>query len=344
MSEISYPFAFLLGAFLECVMYGIFFVLLIAACYVQWEKFSKRRGVNRIMVFTTVFFGLTVTTDCVLSLYRAVRAIFYLPPGVTLSKFLSPPLPTEEIVRVAVLQFQIVVGDIVMAYRMYHIYDKNPFVCVIPSLTIAALFAVACNVTHQLQDLTTPQKLKAMSNWSSVCYCLTIFNSLFMTVAISFRLWCVHRETASANIQVKDSIILRAMKALIEGAALWTTFVAINFFLFLAGNNLEYTSLAMTGPAVGISFCLIIVRLGHILPEAREESWHMSVRIPGSRTPGSDQVGGSFAQIKVQRDVFASDSTDFRVETLESQKHGRVDPPDDVSKVIRASLNLPTAL
>lgn len=87
MSGISYTYAFLLGAFFECVMcgehlvpsrdfswllqllcqrwigcVGIFASLFIAACYVQWERFSKGQGINRLMVFATVFFGFTVTT------------------------------------------------------------------------------------------------------------------------------------------------------------------------------------------------------------------------------------------------------------------------------------------
>ena len=41
---------------------GIFVPLFIAACYVQWEKVSKGRGLNRLMASATAFFGLTVTT------------------------------------------------------------------------------------------------------------------------------------------------------------------------------------------------------------------------------------------------------------------------------------------
>ena len=41
---------------------GIFVPFFIAACYVQWDRVSKGRGTNRLMVFATAFFGLTVTT------------------------------------------------------------------------------------------------------------------------------------------------------------------------------------------------------------------------------------------------------------------------------------------
>jgi len=225
---------------------------------------------------------------------RSIRAIFFAPPGVTVYEYLDPPYPTVEIFRLWLFQFQVAVADVIMAYRMYHIYGKTLLVCIVPSITITALFAVGFGMTNQLRDISTIRNIKALEGWSSACFCLTIFNSLFMTVAISFRLWRVHRETTRANIRLKDSVILRVMKTIIESAALWTTFVTMNFLAFLAKSNLVYIFLAMTGPAVGISFCLIIVRLGQVLPEQRDESWHMSIPIPGTQTP---RTGGQLSDV-----------------------------------------------
>ena len=50
----------LMSRWIGCV--GIFVPFFVAACYVQWEKLSNRRGINHVMAFATAFFGLTVTT------------------------------------------------------------------------------------------------------------------------------------------------------------------------------------------------------------------------------------------------------------------------------------------
>jgi len=76
---------------------------------------------------------------------------------------------------------------------MYHIYDKNPYVCVIPSITVAALFGefvsirvpaylpsllscgsvvAGCGVMNQLRDHTPD--VKALSHWSAASFSLTI--------------------------------------------------------------------------------------------------------------------------------------------------------------------------
>jgi len=311
------------------MMYGIFLALYVASCYVQWKKFSRGGNINHLMAFTTVFFGITITAYCILTNYRAMQAILFTPPGMTIYEYMDLPWPTLEVVRWAVFQFQIVVADVVMVYRMYHIYDRNPRVCIIPSITTVGLFVIACGLTNQLRDVSTPERLKAGSNWTTACFCVTIFNSIFTTFAITIRLWGVHRETAMGNIQIKDSVVLRVMKVLIESSALWTTFVALNFFAFLAKSNLAITFLAMTSPAVGISFCLIIVRLGQILPGSRNETWHVSVHTPSVRLPGTSPLAGSFAsfaQIQVQPDVFVSRSKEYTTETLESQKQQYPEP------------------
>ena len=45
---------------------------------------------------------------------RVATAFLYLPPGVTFDQYLQPPFTADEIVRASVLQFQIVIGDLLM--------------------------------------------------------------------------------------------------------------------------------------------------------------------------------------------------------------------------------------
>ena len=91
------------------------------------------------MAFTTAFLGLTITTvsdircrtvwwsgsltditrtqHWILGVRRIILATLYLPPGVTVDKFLQPPYSTDEIVRRAIFDFQVVAGDLIMVRR-----------------------------------------------------------------------------------------------------------------------------------------------------------------------------------------------------------------------------------
>jgi len=152
----------------------------------------------------------------------------------------------------------------------------------------------------------------------------------------------------------------------------------MNFLAFLAKSNLSYTFSAMvcspssvrpldltgptrrhrssvftfsctylvkspqSSPAVGISFCLIIVRLGHVLPVAREESWDTSAYTPASRTGGSGRVAVSFPQIKIRRDVYVNESKDLPMGTLEAQERGYVNSSAGLPKIFRSSPSVST--
>ena len=150
------------------------------------------------------------------------------------------------------------------------------------------------------------------------------------------------------------------------------TFSVLNFFTALAKSNLTYVFLALvrssvhhpahqginylpssrthiakppqSGPAAGISFCLIIVRLGHVLPEPQDETWCTSIRTPAPRRSVSTRVAVLFPQVHVQRDVYMSGSKGFSTGTLESRNQGSVDSSGDLPKVARASPSPPTQL
>ena len=102
----------------------------------------------------------------------------------------------------------------------------------------------------------------------------------------------------------------------------------MNFFAFLAGSNLAYTFLDMvrplretltpvsdvllqTCPVVGISFCLIIVRLGAVAPEVREDSWESFQRSGSSRIVTDSRhskLAVPLDRVKVERDVYVDES------------------------------------
>ena len=71
--------------------------------------------------------------------------------------------------------------------------------------------------------------------------------------------------------------------------------------------------LVQTGPVIGISFCLIVVRLGTLTVEVREDSWESSQHSHASRAlPFSDpRLSKSpipLDRVKVERDVYVSES------------------------------------
>ena len=82
------------------------------------------------------------------------------------------------------------------ANRMYHIYGKNPLVCIVPSITILALFGefifslvpsvrlpsslncnfvvTGCVLTHLFSKPLTLHNSKVLDHWSTVSFSLSL--------------------------------------------------------------------------------------------------------------------------------------------------------------------------
>ena len=136
------------------------------------------------------------------------------PPGEAIRLSIGPPFPADGVAAVAIFHLQVTVTDMIVVlpppklypaaavtddarqqvYRLYHIYDRNPWVCIAPSITIAALFCVfiyaliflvrlppslncdfvatGLGLLHQLREPVHNQKVER--SWNATTYCLAL--------------------------------------------------------------------------------------------------------------------------------------------------------------------------
>lgn len=153
MSQVKFVAASVLGVVCEGVLYGaypgrifvlrarrlilygrkgIYIPLLLTAFYVQWQKRVKRDRVNKIMAFTTVFYGLTITLVCnihrslprmllintgqhwLFTFIRGLRGVLFLPPGEDMENFFQTISNPLSVCKVVLLQVEILVGVWIM--------------------------------------------------------------------------------------------------------------------------------------------------------------------------------------------------------------------------------------
>jgi len=111
---------------------GIFVPLVFTAGYVQWKKRLRRDGINKVMVFATVFYGLAVTIVCripcvpprvllanpgqhwVLTFLYGLRGILFLPPGEDMETFFQDTSKSLVVGGAALLQVEVLVGYWIM--------------------------------------------------------------------------------------------------------------------------------------------------------------------------------------------------------------------------------------
>jgi len=178
--------------------------------------------------------------------------------------------------KVTVLQVEIIIADWVMVYRLYHIYGKKLAVCIIPFIGSLGQLIVVLKITVAT---ATGYRGKEMTAWIAACFSFAIFNCLCTSSLIAIRLWRTHARIPEHRIHVSQSLVARALYIVVESAALWSIFVVISFSLILVQTDFEFTFLDVTGPVIGISFCLIVIRLGHAAERGPSLSMPRTVEI-----------------------------------------------------------------
>lgn len=149
----SYLTAFVLGIVFEGILYGthpsrvffpgtrvltpdvgagVFIPLVFTAGYVQWQKRLRRDGINKVMVFATVFYGVAITmVGCVpcdlrrvlltnpgqhwvFTFLHGLHGVLFLPPGEDMETFFQDTSKPLVVGGAALLQVEVLVGYWVM--------------------------------------------------------------------------------------------------------------------------------------------------------------------------------------------------------------------------------------
>ena len=70
----------------------------------------------------------------IINVRKMILAVLHLPPGITMDQYLLPPYSADEIVRTAIFQSEIVIGNLVMvrphlpyfaALRLAHCWSQD---------------------------------------------------------------------------------------------------------------------------------------------------------------------------------------------------------------------------
>jgi len=109
-------------------------------------------------------------------------------------------------------------------------------------------------------------------------YVTSLALSLFCTVMISVRIWATYRRVK--GVAQEGSNLLRSIHILVDGVIIYVAIYFATFVAFLVEKS-DIVALSLiycTGPVAGLSFCLIIIRVGLSRIQNRDASGHLHDR------------------------------------------------------------------
>ncbi|KAJ7625837.1 hypothetical protein FB45DRAFT_1030165 [Roridomyces roridus] len=265
MPDITLVPANFISHVLDSFLYGIVVLLFIADVYFLATR-RTLAGDSRPMRhhFTSlIFLGVTllfliITIHWVLVVYQAYFAFIHLGDAASERTFYGDLSQPSAIAKESMLFLSILLGDILVIYRLWIIWGGNRRVAVLPACTVLGDLGSVASIGLVYQLIHWGPKvisgLSSVRGWTGLGFGLSLLNNVYCTGFIAFRIWKSKPST--------DSRLMSFLIILVESAALqtfWLTFAALTI---LARSDAEFFATDSFPPVIGIGNLLIHARVG----------------------------------------------------------------------------------
>ncbi|KZO99442.1 hypothetical protein CALVIDRAFT_561301 [Calocera viscosa TUFC12733] len=267
--------------------YGIFFTLFCLAVYVLANPQNGRRMNIPFLISTGLFF-------CLITLYFIVRWMRAYVAFITFSReeasgaiaFLSEVSEWHVAVSTSLWAVTGALADLMLIYRLWLVWDRSYYVVILPLImclgSLVTVFAVVYEVSHA--ELTTTYAT-AITNWAYAFLSLGLAQNFIVTGLIVLKIWRINMGVRGHTSTV--SSLWPVMAVLLESGSLYSGCVMITLITYVTQNNGSAVMTDLIVPVIGITFMLIIVRVGLGFSKSRSNAMTSGQNYPSrSGAPG----------------------------------------------------------
>ncbi|KAJ7325778.1 hypothetical protein DFH08DRAFT_968422 [Mycena albidolilacea] len=300
MPEISQPAAELIEHSIGCMLYGIYVVTfgiaerrLLTTDSGRWKRRSEIRWVMlvvSILLFVNVTVDMSVATITLLDAF-----VFYTGPDGAEHVF-AHGSGWQTMTKTFCVPFQSLLGDSVLIYRCYWLWNKSRAVIALPLLLWFTNVALAMRILDVLSQISKGAVLSTgISPWFEAFWSLTISINIITTSLIVFRIWMVERQNKKFRAQLAfptgstHSTLGLAMRNIIESGMIYTFASILELAFHSVQSNMLYIVSALEMHSVGITFNLIIIRGAQIAQQPQDTVVTLPVQFATSQTTGTTQ-------------------------------------------------------
>ncbi|KDR70198.1 hypothetical protein GALMADRAFT_103355 [Galerina marginata CBS 339.88] len=253
--------ALAVGVWVEALLYGIYTCLFFEAFYVILKRRSRLVNSANVFLAGTLVMYLLATAHMVVNLYRFIRAfVLHLNPQGPFY-YLFDFSRWDNLVHNSMLCIMTWLGDGLVIYRCYIIWDRKIWVTILP--VILLILSISSNVAL-LFWFTHPgsQTETEILQWMATIYPFAFAQNTLTTGMIAFKIWRQHHASTTVGIRSSSRLdLLGVMRIVIESAMVYTLQLLILIILFPLHHNAQLILQSAVIPSIGIVFVLIAVRV-----------------------------------------------------------------------------------
>ncbi|KAF5354060.1 hypothetical protein D9756_007119 [Leucocoprinus leucothites] len=259
-ASLSPAVAHIVAIWTEVLLYGIYTCLFFEAAYIMLRKRRENIKSARVFLITTFLMYINATAHIIVGLHRLLQAfVWQVEPAVFY--FMDFRL-WDMLAHNAMLCIMTWLGDALVIYRCWVIWNYNYWVIILPVILLVLEFSVNTMLLIWFTHLGMAPG-EAILSWMGTIYPLVFAQNVITTGLIAFKIWSQHRSsTANGAIDASSRLsLIHVLRIIIESAAIYTFQLLVLLILYPMQHNAQFILQSAVIPSIGIVFVLIAVRV-----------------------------------------------------------------------------------
>ncbi|KAJ7479222.1 hypothetical protein FB451DRAFT_175130 [Mycena latifolia] len=289
MADVQAHTARLIALFVSCVLYGILlttFVPCIRSLLFstsQKFRFKPRSEIKFPILVVTILMFVISTFGAILSMVDVIDAfVDYKGPGGALEFYHEVNAGWKHWMLAIEDTVQVILGDALLIYRCYVIYNRSWRVIALPAASWLAMGALSITSSYLEATLPGAKRLNdpAIVPLLSATLVLTFTTSIITTYLIVRRLWTVESHTdLRPGGALQPHFLSRVGMMFFETGMIYLLSVVASLGVYLSGSNLEYVASLAIIHIIPLTCNLLLIRVEGI----RRPAVQVSTAAPSQR-------------------------------------------------------------
>ncbi|KAL5531042.1 hypothetical protein ACEPAG_3918 [Sanghuangporus baumii] len=257
--------ASLIGLVVESILYGLLICLTVSSWNILVSRRRNGQPLNKSLLGVSVLMFILATLHLAVNFRRVIVGMFRSSSltGGSDAYFnsLSEPM---SVFKNAVYVVQTIVGDSFILYRVYAVWDGNTRVVIPMAVLLLADLVSGVFLVSAFKTASHPSKgfyTIEIGRWALTFISVTMIINILCTGFIAGRIYWVERRLSKQSV-----LLIRRLSPiaiiLVESGALYSCCLACQLATYVNGNYVLTILQAMMTSLIGVTYSLIIVRIG----------------------------------------------------------------------------------
>ncbi|KAF8197739.1 hypothetical protein K438DRAFT_1584912 [Mycena galopus ATCC 62051] len=250
---------------IESLFYGILLISFFTNLYLRlsrWRKTNHSSSHSRmkcdfVVISSTAIFVMC-TAHWIITVVRFSHGLLNAPDIPSTLLYFTDGSQILQVVRSALGEITLLIGDAVIVYRLWLMWNGDWRVVLLPALSwlgsLACVIAVAFIFHSSIgQDVSVRYK----KGWLTVNWVLTAVTNTYCTTLIAWKVW----STTRAVRAIKDEPFTPVLAIVVESAAIWTAWLLFFAITCETGSVLQSLATVLTPSVLGLVNMFIHIRV-----------------------------------------------------------------------------------